>query len=158
VSPQLRVAMPSAVETYERSLMRLLTLAVLACCLGEVNVAAQCPGQVRQALFNKERKSATIRYYNADTRAAKEVQFVLSLQEPASNGQMVLGSFSAKGIVRPRQERTLVFPLNPDVALKGPMELEIKRILFVDGDAWNGPHDTRCKMAVQETMRSDAVR
>ena len=158
MSPQLRVAMPSAVETYERSLMRLLTLAVLACCLGGVNVAAQCPGQVRKALFNKERKSATIRYYNADTRAAKEVQFVLSMQEPASNGQMVLGSFRAKGIVRPGQERTLVFPFNPDVAPKGPMDLEIKRILFVDGDAWNAPHDTRCKMAVQETMRSDAVR
>ena len=150
--------MPSAAETYERSLMRLLTLAVLACCLGEVNVAAQCPGQLRQALFNKDTKSASIRYYNAGTRAAKEVQFVLSLQEPASNGQMVLGNFSVKGIFRPGQERTLVFPFSPDPAVKGPMEMEIKRILFVDGDAWNAPRDTRCKMTVQETRRSDAAR
>jgi hypothetical protein len=123
-----------------------------------VNVGAQRPGQLRQALFNKESKSASIRYYNAGARAAKEVQFVLSLQQPASNGQMVLGSFMAKGIVRPGQERTLVFPFSSDVAVKGPMELEIKRVLFVDGGAWNAPRDTSCKMSVQETTRSDAAR
>jgi hypothetical protein len=152
------MAMSSAAEIYERSLMRLLTLAILGCCLGEVNVAAQCPGQLRQALFHKESKSVSIRYYNAGTRAAKEVQFVLSLQEPASNGEMVQGSFSAKGIVPAGQERTLVFPFSSDVAVKGPMELEIKRVLFVDGGAWNARRDTSCKMAVQETTRSDAAR
>jgi len=150
--------MSSAAEIYETSLMRLLTLAILGCCLGEVNVAAQCPGQLRQALFNKEGNSVSIRYYNASTRATKEVQFVLSLQELASDRQMVRGSFMAKGIVRPGQEQTLVFPFSADVAVKGSMELEIKRVLFVDGGAWNAPRDTSCKMAVQETTRSDAAR
>lgn len=67
-------------RNFQEILMRVLTLAVLACCLGEVNAAAQCPGQLRQAIFNYDTKSASIRYYNAGTRAAKEVQFVLSLQ------------------------------------------------------------------------------
>src|SRR6516165_1857436 len=96
--PQRRTATPSVVELYERFLMRILRLTALACCLGQVSVA-QCPGEVRQALFNEEHESTSIRYYNASTRAAKEVQFILSLQTPASNGQTVLGSFSAKTIV-----------------------------------------------------------
>jgi hypothetical protein len=137
--------------------MRFLMLLFFACFMGKVNGAAQCPAQLRQALFNEDGKNASIRYYNAGTQAAKEVQFVLILQNPGSSLQTLVGSFSAKGIVRPGQARTVVFPYTPGAPLNGPMELEVKRILFVDGTAWAAPRDNDCKIGVRKTRGSDAA-
>jgi hypothetical protein len=136
--------------------MRYPTLVFFACFVANVNCTAQCPAQLRQALFS-EAGTASIRYYNAGTRVVREVQFILSLQEP-SNGQMVLGSFSAKGVLPPRQERTMVFPYRLGGPQQGTMQLEIKRILFVDGDAWNASRDAHCTMPVQKARGSDAAR
>lgn len=137
--------------------MRLPMLAVLACCVGVVNVAAQCPTQLGQALLNKDRKTASIRYYNASTRAAKEVQFVLTVQEPPTSGATVVGSFSAKGIVRPGQARTVVFPYVPAALPNGIMELEVKRVLFVDGAPWTASHNSHCEVAVGEIRSPNAA-
>lgn len=156
--PSLYTAMPLPTETYKTLLMRLLMLALLACCMGEVNVAAQCPVQLGQALFDKDRKTASIRYHNASTRAAKEVQFVLSVQEPPTSGAAVVGSVSAKGIVRPGQARTLVFPYVSAAPPNGIMELEVKRVLFVDGAPWTASHNSHCKVAVEETRSPNAAR
>lgn len=137
--------------------MRFLMLFVFAYFAGKVNGAAQCPAQLRQALVDEDGKNASIRYYNAGNQAAKEVQFVLILQSPGSSGQTLVGSFSAKGVVRPGQTRTVVFPYTPGAPLNGPMELEVKRILFVDGTAWAAPPDSDCRIGVRKTRGSDAA-
>jgi hypothetical protein len=127
--------------------MRLPLIAVLVC-FTVTNAAAQCPIQVLQASFDAVGRSVTIRYYNATSRMALDVQFVL-LSENATT-RSVAGNFSARHILNPKQERTAVFRNVSGTPFNGSMELEVVRISFKDYSHWTAPQDNVCKVEITE--------
>jgi len=125
-----------------------LPLVAFIVCLS-ANAAAQCPIQVRQASLDTTGRSVTIRYYNAAPHVAYDVQFVL-LSENATM-RSVVGNFSARNILRPKQERTAVFPNPSGITFNSTnMELEVVQVSFRDYLRWTAPHDNICKVEFME--------
>jgi hypothetical protein len=130
-------------------IMRFLVLGFFICCIG-TNVVAQCPIQPRQASFEASRKTVTISYYNSGTRSVRGVQFLLTTENTGPSGQSVLANFDVRSILRPKQERTAVFPDVGGIAFNGSVELEIKRVSFTDLSTWTAPHGNTCKILFAE--------
>jgi hypothetical protein len=135
--------------------MRFVMLAFFACLLGLQNAAGQCPAQPRQASFDAAGKNVTIGYYNSGTHVVREVQFVLIAEDPEQRTRSVVGSFRAKGILRPKQERIAVFPNISASTFSGPMELKVKGVSFADGSVWAAPQDSKCRIQLSEIRAAD---
>jgi len=88
--------------------MRVLVLGLFICIAA--NAVGQCPIQPRQASVDASGKNVTIRYYNSGVRLVRDVQFVLTTEDKEPSGQPVLTNFSARGVLRPKQERVALFP------------------------------------------------
>jgi hypothetical protein len=127
--------------------MRLLPMIFLASSIG-VNAAAQCPIQLRQASLDAIGKSVTIRYYNSGTHIVRAVQFVVTNEN--SRPYSVIGNFSARDIVRPKQERKSVFPNIHGTVFNESMELEVERVTFSDQSTWIASGDNTCKARLTE--------
>src|ERR1700688_1166336 len=127
--------------------MRLLQMIFLASSMG-VNAAAQCPIQLRQASLDAIGKSVTIRYYNSGTHIVRAVQFVVI--DENSRTYSVVGNFSARNVVRPKQQGKLVFPNAHGTAFKEGMELEVERVSFADYSTWVASGDNACKVQLTE--------
>jgi hypothetical protein len=124
--------------------MRLLVFAFIAG-LSSVSAVAQCPIQAREASFDTAGNNLTIRYYNSSMRTAQDVQFVLVIEDAGLAGQRLVQSFSARGILRPKQEREAAFPVR-GMPLNGTVELEVNRVVFADRSAWFVRGHNICKM------------
>jgi hypothetical protein len=129
--------------------MRSLVVVLLACLTGQ-NASGQCPVQLRQASSDATRKNVTIRYYNSSPRAVRDVQFVLTTKDKSDGGQSAIGNFSARSILHPNQERTVVFPNLGAVTLNGTLELLVKRVSFADRSTWAAPRNNACKIQFNE--------
>jgi hypothetical protein len=127
--------------------MRSLAVAFFAA-LATLNALAQCPIHPLQASYDAKSEAFIIRYSNSDRRVARDVLFVVTSEAKRQSGMSVIGNFSARGIVRPKQERTAVFPNAKRMALNDSLELEVSRVSFVDLSIWAGPTDNICKIAV----------
>jgi hypothetical protein len=125
-------------------IMRFLLVAFIACLSG-VSGVAQCPIQPRAASLDASRKNFTIRYYNSSMRTAQDVQFVLLNEDAGLSGQRLVQSFSARGILRPKQERAALFPVS-GMAFNGTMELEVNKVVFADRSMWSARGDNSCKI------------
>jgi len=123
---------------------RLLVVGFFVCCIGTY-VVAQCPIQPRQASLDANGENVTIRYYNSGARSVRDVQFVLT-EDIGLSGQSVLASFSARGILHPKQERVVVFPNTGRMNLNGNVEVEVKRVSFGDRPTWTAPRKNICKV------------
>lgn len=124
--------------------MRFLLVAFIAC-LSSVSVVAQCPIQPREASLDATGKNFKIRYYNSGMRTGQDIQFVLVNKDAGLGGQRLVQSFSARGILRPKQERESLFPVG-GMALNGTMELEVNRVVFADRSIWSARGNNSCKI------------
>jgi hypothetical protein len=126
--------------------MRLLPVIFLASLIA-VNGAAQCPIQLRQALVDASGKSITIRYYNSGTHIVRAVQFVLTKENAHPSA---VGNFSARDVVRPKQEGKLVFPNIHGSVFDESMELEVERVSYADQSTWVASGHNTCKARLTE--------
>lgn len=128
--------------------MRWSLIAFIACLAG-ASAAAQCPIQPRQASFDPALKSVTIRYYNSGDHVVRDVQFVL-ISEDGTQKQSLVGAFSARKPVRPKQEQTAVFPNVSERTFNGTMEVDVVHVSFADHSPWIAVRNKVCTVQVTE--------
>jgi hypothetical protein len=129
--------------------MRTFLFGFLMCSVGTIAVG-QCPIQPHQASFDSSGKNVTFRYYNLSSRDVRGIGFVVTTTDTSRKGRAVVGNFSTRSMVHPKQEGVSVFPVPGGVAFDGNIELEIRQVSFADHSTWSPPHNNTCKIEFTE--------
>jgi hypothetical protein len=131
----------------KEEIMRFLLLGLFIGCTA-ASAVGQCPIQPLKTSVDASGKNVAIRYYNSGTRPVRDVQFILTTEDTRPAGQSTPKHFSARGVLRPKQERVAVFSKPDGMALIGTVE--VVRVSFSDLSTWKAPHDNPCKVQFAE--------
>lgn len=126
--------------------MRLIFLLV-CCTFTGANLAAQCPIQLVHASWDAEGKKIAIRYRNVGTHVVQDVSFVLT----GGGASQMIRNLGASGVLRPKQDRTVVFPSPNTGQGDAGMEVGIQHVSFADHSTWTSTANEKgCRIVLSQ--------
>jgi hypothetical protein len=108
---------------------------------------AQCPVEPRLASLDAN-ATLTVRYYNNSARAVRDVHFVLIDRDTPPTAQPVITNLSARGILPPKQERTIAFSNVGSLAERGSLDLEVLHVSFREDPSWKAAPENPCRISL----------